>query len=283
MNRPRRHPGRWLPALTLLAASIQGCTGDASPDAVLLSAVGGTHETMLGWRQADEQPVRLATSGTVDVDVDLFAGSVTIEVDPSLTETLVRLRRVGSHGWGRTDEAMESLGEIRTIVSFERRAGIDTVVALASTEHPEPHFQRADLLVRTPDLGSVKVRTARGDVWIANNRGAVDAVTSRGKIRVMTPWKIIDPITLVTSDGPIDLRLRGESRGWFDAQSVAGSVIANVKYGQWLMLDEGNDKGSVRAWLNGGTNPIVLRTCNAKIYIWIETDPVNTNPFTPIP
>lgn len=274
------------PVLSLalaLALTLAGCTGDASPESVLLSTAGTSHEAILGWRQQSEEPVRLATQGPIDVDAELFAGDVRIEVDGSLSETVVSMRRVGAHGWGRTDEAMKSLGDIRTIVSFERRDGVDAVVARATTQHPEPHFQRADLLVRTPDLGSVRVRTSRAGVWVSGNRGPVDIETTRGRVRVMTPWRMDQPMTIVTSDETIDLRIRGESRGWFDAQSVNGAVKADVKFGEWLVMDERNDAHSLRAWLNGGTNPIVLRTSNATIHIRVVPQPISTNPFTPVP
>ena len=41
----------------------------------------------------------------------------------------------------------------------------------------------------------------------------VEVKSTRGQIRVMTPWQINQPISLVTTEGAIDLRLRGESSG----------------------------------------------------------------------
>ncbi|MDZ4831536.1 MAG: DUF4097 family beta strand repeat-containing protein, partial [Phycisphaerae bacterium] len=173
-------------------------------------------------------------------------------------------------------------GDIRYTISLERRAGGDVAVVRAQSEHPEPHFQRVDVVVTVPLLGSVTIRSSRGAVWVEQNQGPVDIVTTRGDIRVMTPWKMDAPMTLVTSDGAIDLRIRGESSGDFDIETVGGEVKTVVKYGRWIALDKKNDRDSIRASLNGGNNAIVMRTSNADVMLSVVPEPVSANPFPAI-
>lgn len=266
-----------------VVALLPGCTGKAAPETVLLSAAGSVHEGMLGWRSVTDDTIGLATTGTVDVDVELFGGDVTVVTNPTLRQTEVTVRRTGTHGWFRGDESMESLGEIHYIVSKESVDGRDRTVVRAGTDHPEPHFQAVEVEIAVPDLGSVHVATQRGNVWIEGNRGAADVHTSRGSIRLMTPWKMDGALSLVTCDGLVDLRLRGESTGLVDAATVGGNVKTRIKYGKWVALDEGNDADSLRATLNGGRNPIVLRTSNADVLVSVVPNPVTSNPARAIP
>jgi Putative adhesin len=259
------------------------CTGPDAPENVLLGAANSVHEGMLGWRNITDDTVRLATTGVVDVDVELFAGAVRVVTDPSAKVTTVGVRRTGTHGWLRGDESMDSLGEIRYTVSLARDAsaangGRERAVIRAGTDHAEPHFQAVDVVITVPDLGTVRVMTQRGDVWIEGNRGGVEVISSRAAIRVMTPWKIDAPISLVTSDGDIDLRLRGESTGAVDAATVGGVVKTRIKYGKWVATDSANDADSIRATMNDGTNPITMRTSNANVMLSVVPMPVSQNP-----
>lgn len=269
-----------LAASTLLLAA---CSGKNAPETVLLSAADSMHEGLLGWRSITDSTVNLATSGVVDVDVEVFAGDVTVVTKPNISETTVTVRRMGTHGWGRKDESMESLGEIRYTVSLDRSSGSDRAVVRASTDHNEPHFQSVSVEIVVPDLGNVHIHTKRGNVWVESNRGGAEILTSRGWIRMMTPWKMEQPITLVTNDRDIDLRIRGESVGAIDAESLAGLVKTQVRYGRWIATDAGNSASSLKATLNDGTNPITLRTSNANVLLSVVPSPVSQNPMPAIP
>jgi hypothetical protein len=264
--------------LTIAALANTGCISRAAPNA-FVEAAGGVESGVLGWSTVTDQTVILATRGTVDVDIDSFAGPVTIVTDSSLKETTIAMRRVASFGWGRDKEAEEALSDIHYTVSLQRNEGRDVAVVRATTEHPETHFQSIEITVTVPELGSVRTHTSGGDVWVESNRGPADIVTSRGGIRVMTPWKMSGPITLVTCDGDVDLRIRGESTGSFDAASVGGAVKSRVRYGKWLALDQRNSSDVLFATLNEGTNPVVMRTSNGDVMISVINDPISDNPF----
>jgi hypothetical protein len=269
--------------LGLAGIAAVGCTGKAAPEQAIASAAGVVHEGVLGYKSVTDEVVRLASSGVVDVDLELFAGSVTIDATPSKKETTVAVRRMGTHGWGRDDESMRSLGEINYTITLEQRGPRQAAVVRAGSDTYEPHFQRVDVVIETPELGSVRIRTSRGEIWVSGNQGPLDIETSRGKVRAMTGWPMTEPMTIVTTDGLIDLRLRGESTGVFDAETVGGEVKTRVKYGRWIALDRTNDDDTMRATLNDGSNPIVLRTSNDDILVSIVGDPISTSPYPPIP
>lgn len=271
-------------AATLLPTLLlPGCTGKAAPETVVLSTANSVHEGLLGWQSVTDDTVTLATQGIVDVDVEVFAGAVTVVTKPNIKETTVTVRRMGTHGWFREKESMASLGEIHYTVSLERHEGKDRTVVRAATDNAEPHFQSVDVEITVPDLGAARVVTRRGNVWVEGNRGGAEVLTSRGSIRLMTPWKMEQPITLVTSDADVDLRIRGESTGAVDAASVGGLVKTQVKYGRWIAVDGTNDASTLKATLNDGANPITLRTSNADVMVSVVPMPVSQNPLPAIP
>jgi hypothetical protein len=262
--------------------TLAACSGKSAPETVLLSAADSLHEGILGWQKVTDGPVSLATEGIVDVDVEIFAGQVTVITRPTITKTTVTATRIGTHGWDRERESMDSLGDIRYTISLDRSSGTDRVVVRAATDHEEPHFQSLRIDIETPDLGNIRVITKRGPIWVENSRGSAELITTRSKIRMMTPWKLDAPLTLVTSDGDIDLRIRGESTGAVDAATVAGRVWTKVQYGEWIATDSNNDIANLRATLNRGTNPITLRTGNADIFLSVVPSPVTQNPAPPV-
>ena len=130
-----------------------------------------------------------------------------------------------------------------------------------------------EIVVVTPALDSVKVRSTKGDVTVIDNRGSVDIETTRGDVRMMTPWPMTGPMTIVTSEGSIDYRVRGESKGVFDCESRGGEVRQRAEFGKWIALNGDNDHDRFLAVLNDGTNPVVLRTSEKNIRVAIVPDP----------
>ena len=94
---------------------------------------------------------------------------------------------------------------------------------------------------------------------------------SEGDVRAMTPWAMTKPVTIITSEGTIDYRIRGESTGVFDAESHGGLVKQRCEYGHWLALSGDHDR--FLAVLNNGKNPVVLRTSDGDIRIAVVPDP----------
>ncbi|MSR40365.1 MAG: hypothetical protein EXS10_00465 [Phycisphaerales bacterium] len=270
-------PTRALFATLCTATFAVSCSTYQAPERNAASAISVTKGFLFdGNTFSFDEPLELQTHGPLAIDFESFAGKVEIRADKSFTCTVIEARRVAAHGWGRLAEGNETLTDVRWRASLERREGSgETLVVRASTSHPEDHFQRCEFLITVPELDSVKVRTTEGEVRVTGNQGAVDIRTTEADVRVMTPWAMTKPITIITSEGTIDYRIRGESTGLFDAETRGGLVKQRCEFGHWLALSDQNDHDRFLAVLNNGKNPIVLRTSDGDIRIAVVPDPTS--------
>ncbi len=264
-----------LPAFLAFAAFVPSCSTYQAPERNIASVIEvGKGFLSQGNTFSFDKPLELQTHGPLAIDFESFAGKVEIRADASFDRTVIEARRVASHGWGRLAEGNASLTDVRWRASLEPREGSgETLVVRASTSHPEDHFQRCEFLITVPELDAVKVRTQEGEVRVTGNQGAVDIRTTQADVRVMTPWAMRNPVTIITSEGTIDYRIRGESTGVFDAESHGGLVRQRCEFGHWLALSDENDHDRFLAVLNNGKNPVVLRTSDGDIRIAVVPDP----------
>ncbi|MEY3142900.1 MAG: hypothetical protein RLY21_1393 [Planctomycetota bacterium] len=260
--------------LAALAAALTACAPHRTFEDEVFSTNRAVRDA-ISWRTfTTDEPIELKTTGALAVDVDNFAGDVTIRADRKVDRTYVEVRRVASHGLGRWTESTEALDDAGWTASLEpRNGGGETLSIRTDTPNPEKYFHHMEIVVVTPALDSVKVRSTKGNVTVIENRGSVDIETTRGDVRMMTPWPMTGPMTIVTSEGSIDYRVRGESKGIFDCESRGGEVRQRAEFGKWLALDTGNDHDRFLAVLNDGTNPVVLRTSEKNIRVAIVPDP----------
>ena len=264
----------------LSAATLVSC----APHRTFEDEVVGMHRSVRDavlWRTfAADEPIELKTTGSLAVDVDNFAGDVTIRADRKVERTFVEVRRVATHGLGRWVESKDALDDAKWTASLEARDGGGEILRVRTdTPNPEKYFHHMEIVVVTPALDTVKVRSTRGDVTVIENRGSVDIETTRGDVRMMTPWPMTGPMTIVTSEGSIDYRVRGESKGIFDCASHGGMVRQRAEIGKWLALDADNDHDRFLAVLNDGTNPVVLRTSEEDIRVAIVPDPTEVGVY----
>jgi hypothetical protein len=265
-----------LVALVSVAAALcaGGCASHRTFEDEVLSASRDVSDAFSARTFVADEPVELKTQGPVAVDIDNFAGEVVVRADRGVKRTMVEVRRVSTHGLGRWNESREALDDARWTASLEpRKGGGETLVIRTDTPNPEEHFHHMQVTVIAPALDTVKVRTTKGDVTVIENQGAVDIETTLGDVRMMTPWPMTNPMTIITSEGSIDYRVRGESKGVFDCESHGGQVRQRCEYGHWLALDTDNDHDRFYAVLNGGTNPVVLRTSDENIRVAVVPNP----------
>lgn len=263
-----------------LALAVAGCRSSA-PDGTIKSD-GGTRIGKLSAVGFSDRVISLSVLGEVDVDIETFGGDVTVH--GGVDAATVQLERTGSFAWGRDEEEKASLGDIRYTVSVNRDPqGRETILVRAVTDNPEPYYQSCTVDLRVPKLGAVRVRSGRGRVEVIENRGNFDIVTGRGEIRVMTPWKIEGPVTVVTDNADIDVRVRGESQGIIDAETRVGRVRSHIRFADFRMLDGRNDQSTLIAELNDGTKPWILRNAHGDIDFSVIPYPVSLNPFAIAP
>ena len=264
-----------LASLATALLVIPSCSTYQAPERNMASAASVAKGFIAGGNTFKfDEPLELNTHGPLAIDLENFAGKVEIRADKSFTCTVIEVRRVASHGWGRMTEGHASLEDVRWRASLEPREGSGEVLKVrASTSHPEDHFQRCEFLITVPELDAVKIRTTEGEVRVTGNQGTVDIRPTEADVRVMTPWAMTKPVTIITSEGTIDYRIRGESTGIFDAESHGGLVKQRCEFGHWLALSSENDHDRFLALLNNGKNPVVLRTSDGDIRIAVVPDP----------
>ncbi len=233
-----------------------------------------------GVRWETDETIRLETTGIVSIDLDAFGGSVLVKANKNLSETLVTVERATRHGFPRYGEAGRALDLIDYTVSLDRgTSGEEIVVVRANSSGTETVLGRANVRIETPELGAVRIRTSRGDVQVLENRGSVDIVTSHGNVSVATPWSMRDSVSIMNREGDVEYRIRGESTGLFDLETVGGVVSTRCRYGRWMGADPENRADRVIAVLNGGDNPVVIRTSDGDIDVAVVSDPVGSAEF----
>jgi hypothetical protein len=219
-----------------------------------------------------DEPITFEVSHPIAVDVNSFHGDVMIRADPKLEKATVTIVREAHHGSGRTDEAKQSLAEITATAEIVPGELGQLLQVRALTNHAEPHFQRAHVYIEAPEIEGVKVRTSTGKVYAVGVRGEIDIETSEDDVRVLTNLALTQPITILNRNADIDVRTRGESTANIDAQTVNGQVMHIVRYGT-LTIGPQTSSDALKAVLNAGTNPVVLRTVKGDIRFAVVHNP----------
>lgn len=263
-------------AVLLLVASVAACSAQQPLDESLATTGQSLRDALSLKTFTVDEPLELKTTGPLAVHVENFGGDVYVHANPKAKATTVTVRRVSNMGWGRWEESREELADIKWTATMEpRKGGGDTLQVRATSTNPEPYFFRAEITVETPALDAVTVRTQEGNVRVIENQGPVDIETTRGDVRMCTPWPMTEPMKIVTSAGAIDYRVRGESRGAFDCESHGGEVRQRCEFGRWNAMVKGNDHDRLVATLNEGKNPVFLRTSEKNIRVAVVPDPTN--------
>lgn len=229
--------------------------------------------------EGDTQTWTFDAVDLVEVNVESFNGDVMVVADPKLTAAKVTVTPQAVHGFQRHDDARSATERVHATV--EKVPGdLGPVISVrTTTDDPEPHYLRAHVYIEAPGVDGLVIRTSNGSVMMKNITGAVDATTSYGDMRLMTPQPMTRPVTLVTRQGDIDYRVRGESSGLFDLATVGGTIKLRCRYGRWIAVDPANTVDRMVATLNGGENPVIMRTVDGDIRVAVVSDPMQVGLF----
>lgn len=227
---------------------------------------------------SSDQAITFDVAGPVEIDVESFGGDVFITADPRHTVATVQVTRRAVHGGRRHGEARHSLEEINYTVDLVPGDLGQKLQIRTATDHSEPHYQRADVHIQMPEIDGVHVRTRNGRVFARGIQGEVHITTSNGDVRVMTNQRMHRRVTIINSGGNIDYRVRGESAGAIDAETINGRVTHRFRYGR-CVIEPGTTRHRLKARFNDGTNPIVLRTVNGDIRIASVSEPERVGMF----
>ena len=264
-----------LAGLVAAFATLQGCI--ATPTSSLERM---NNAVVYGQMAIDDPQIVVATDGPVDIDIESFGGTVLVEAVPGLKNTIIEPVRHANHGHLRRDEAESSLDEMDYVVELiPGDLNRETVRVVATSADLEEHFQGVDFRIRTADLGSVRVRTDHGRVWVKNNTGGVDVETTHGDIRVITDHAMNDPIILVTKEGDVDYRAPKGSTGIYDLRSIGGLVYNRFTEARVVSTSPDNDPATFIADVGGGLNPVLVRTTYGDIRVAVTEFPTGVGPI----
>jgi hypothetical protein len=260
---------------TIASASVlQGCI--ATPT----SGLERMHNAAVyGEMSIDDPEIVVATNGPVDIDIESFGGTVVVEAVPGLENTIIEPVRRARHGHFRRDEAASSLDAMDYVVELiPGDLDRETIRIVASSSHLEEHYQGVNFRIRTANLGSVRVRTDHGRVWVMNNKGGVDVQTTHGDIRVITEHPMNDPIILVTKEGEVDYRAPKGSTGIYDLRSIGGLVYNRFTEARVISTSAENGPAIFVAEVGGGLNPVLVRTTYGDIRVAVTEFPTGVGP-----
>jgi hypothetical protein len=252
--------------IMLAAVAAAGCSSHQRP---LFTAINPG-----SWsdRTIDDEPRIFTGVGPLAVDVESFNGDVMIRGDEKLSEVTVQIVRESVHGYGRSGEGKESLADISWTAEIVAGELGQVLQVRATTANAEPHYQRAHVIIKAPTVDGVKVKTNKGRVEAEHIQGKVDISTNEADVRVMTTLPMMQAVTVVNRDGDIDYRVRGESAGTFDAQTIDGLVSHRIRKGKLIVLPPlAEDR--FHAVFNDGRNLITLRTVDGDIRIVVVPNP----------
>jgi hypothetical protein len=227
---------------------------------------------------SSDRAMELNVTGPVEIDVESFGGDVFITADASRPQASVQVIRRAVHGGNRYREGRSSLNDISYTVEVVPGHMGQRVQVRTTTSHAEAHYQRADVHIRVPEVDGIYVRTRNGRVFTRGIQGEVDIVTTNGDVRVLTNQRMNRSVTILNNGGNIDYRVRGESSGHIDAESIGGRVTHRIRYGRCI-VGPGTTYNRLNARFNGGDNPIVLRTVNGDIRIASVSEPERVGRF----
>lgn len=213
------------------------------------------------------------------VDVVNPSGSVRVEVDERLTAPTVFARIRPAPG----SQLEPELAAAAVSVTAEASSEGDREVLRVRAE-PDPdaaETPRVHLVVRVPDTAGVTVRNAGGAVELIGVSGPLDvengyAGRPGGRIEVRAGEPVRGPVRLTTSEGPVFYQAPFGSTGRFDIRSAHGPARFTAHSG--TVEDVRVEESRWTGVLNGGQNPVELRSGRGLVRAHIIENPVTYAP-----
>lgn len=247
---------RWVAAILAAAWVLGGCSGPAKQEV----EVGGAGLS------AASRPV---------LDVTNRNGSVRVEVDPLLSQPVVRAQI--SPGAGSELKAKEAAEHAWIAAETVNEGGREVVRILAEPKEGSPETPRIHLLVLTPPTSGVTVRNAGGAIELIGVAGPIEVENGigggpGGRVEVRTDEIMTWPVTLTTTEGPVFYQVPPESTGRFDISTESGKARFVAKGGSvgGVLAAEDRWVGT----LNRGENPVTLRSGDGFVRAMVRRDPV---------
>ncbi len=222
----------------------------------------------------DLNTANLNTRGPVSIDVQTFAGTVTIIADPTVLGTVVSANQY-EDGLGAVPVAKLYM---KTTTYVEKGPLGETVYVVATCDDDPLHLITANIVIRSKNIHGVRVENGRGDITLKGITGAVNVQTRDGDVRIVTPLVMNEQVTVENRRGNIVYRVRSESSGMIDATAINGEATLDLRYGHAVILP-GSTGDHLSAQFNDGENKITMRTVDGNVRIHVNPDPIGSEPL----
>ena len=204
------------------------------------------------------------------LDIENFRGTVEVRVNAQEDDIDVEAEVIAD---ADLDEAQR--GEVAGAVSIdavmEDRGGLPVLV-VRSTSARQAADHRVKLVIEMPACSGVRVRNAGGLVLLVGTAGAMQVDNTDGPIEVRTRHALTDPVALTTTAGGVHCTVPPGSRGEVTMESADGKVAFDGLSGATLSKSSGT-AGKFVGTVNGGTNPVLLRTGSGFVRFRVVGNP----------
>ncbi len=213
------------------------------------------------------------TVGPIAVEVDSFAGDVSVIVDESLQDaTIDVVQRIEAY---EENDLLVKRVDWTTQVNQTATGEVLTVRVSCDDNPLQTIF--ADTVITAPSIDNVTVRTHKGNVHVFGSSGTLDIHTSDGDVLVATPLVMNERVLIENVRGDIRYRIREESSGQIDLTAISGTATFNMRFGEGAILP-GSTGERLKATFNNGQNDVVMRTVEGDITVDVVKRPIQDMP-----
>ncbi|MFM9996736.1 MAG: hypothetical protein ACKVU4_13165 [Phycisphaerales bacterium] len=213
------------------------------------------------------------------IDVSNWNGSVNIVVSNKFRRADVRakVRRTAGRSPGRGD-----LAEASAVTAESATEGGKPVLRVRSTTRiADPALGRAELLIRLPDCSGATVRNAGGVVSLRGVGGPIIVENGfnngpGGRVELRTEQALTEPVTITTTEGTVYYQVGPTSSGRFELTAEGGQAAFEARVGdvKAQLVEHERFVGT----LNGGANPVILRSGRGVVFARVIEDPRGYKP-----
>ncbi|MBC7773370.1 MAG: hypothetical protein H7210_12810 [Pyrinomonadaceae bacterium] len=208
------------------------------------------------------------------LDIENYHGTVTIIVDPDVTE-LKTVAKVHASLW--IDDVVRSQAQdsVRIRTRTLEQEGRTVCSIRTSTRWGDPRQVWVDLTLTMPRCDGVRIFNRGGSVTLVGVSGALQVdngefADSSGPIEVRTNAVIVDPVVLVTSSGNIFYQVGPGSTGAYTLDATDGSESFDSTVARPEAV---HSNGSVTtATVGDAENSVVLRSAKGDVSVIYMND-----------
>ncbi|MFM9957911.1 MAG: DUF4097 family beta strand repeat-containing protein [Phycisphaerales bacterium] len=209
------------------------------------------------------------------VDIRNVRGSVELRVNPrvegAIIESNARVTTKDDFSPEKDRDIVDGLAVSAEVIGGDDGNAVLKIVS--SSSRPDAEDQAVDLMITVPRCDGVSIDNRGGLVMVVGASGAHSITNRDGPVEVRTNTPITDPVTLTTTDGNIYYQVPSGSSGAFDLLTMRGECAFRNEVTD-VQKETYATREMLATVLNNGENPVVARTNQGDVRVWVIKDPV---------